>query len=171
MTVNRRTLFRKMLSPDAAQSIVDVPVRPPGAVSESLFLSACTRCGDCVRACPEQVIVAGDGGYVEMSFLQSGCTACGQCIEACPTSALTTANNPRIAGKAFISDACLPKQQVSCQSCRDICDQSAIGFDFLSATPVPNVDDEACNGCGFCVAVCPVDSIHIESQPELRGTI
>ncbi|MGE5611250.1 MAG: hypothetical protein ACM359_18520, partial [Bacillota bacterium] len=31
-------------------------LRPPGAVSEQMFGSMCTRCGDCVRACPAQCI-------------------------------------------------------------------------------------------------------------------
>ncbi|TCS40133.1 ferredoxin-type protein NapF [Reinekea marinisedimentorum] len=171
MTVNRRTLFRKLLSPDNAQAIADVPVRPPGAVSERAFIEACTRCGDCINACPEQVIVAGDGGYVEMNFRQTGCTSCGRCIEACSAGVLRPLNSQRIAGSAHISGSCLPKHQVSCQSCRDICDQSAIRFDFSTATPAPEADIEACNGCGFCVAVCPVGSIHIQSQPELRGTL
>src|SRR2546422_4692802 len=27
-------------------------LRPPGAVDETLFLDRCTRCGDCLPACP-----------------------------------------------------------------------------------------------------------------------
>jgi len=31
-------------------------VRPPGALPEADFLSACTRCDDCIKACPHLVI-------------------------------------------------------------------------------------------------------------------
>src|SRR5687768_8427901 len=39
-------------------------VRPPGALPEVGFLAACTRCGECVRACPPHAIVtaSADGG-------------------------------------------------------------------------------------------------------------
>lgn len=38
-------------------------LRPPGALAEPAFLDACTRCGDCIRACPAQCItVRGDEG-------------------------------------------------------------------------------------------------------------
>lgn len=31
-------------------------LRPPGAIDEAAFLLACTRCGDCAKACPTGVI-------------------------------------------------------------------------------------------------------------------
>ena len=27
-------------------------IRPPGAVEESVFLSRCTRCNECIKVCP-----------------------------------------------------------------------------------------------------------------------
>ena len=32
-------------------------LRPPGALPEMAFLAACTRCGDCGKACPVLAIV------------------------------------------------------------------------------------------------------------------
>src|SRR5712692_5474906 len=32
-------------------------LRPPGAVDEELFLDRCTRCGDCLPACPRVIYV------------------------------------------------------------------------------------------------------------------
>ena len=44
--LNRRNLLRGAASRGA------VPLRPPGALGEADFLAACTRCGQCVAACP-----------------------------------------------------------------------------------------------------------------------
>src|SRR6266545_3876887 len=37
-------------------------LRPPGAVAEELFLDRCTRCGDCLPACPYGSAHGGGGG-------------------------------------------------------------------------------------------------------------
>lgn len=43
----------------------DHVLRPPGALAEALFVQTCSRCGECVKACPASCIVmdrvAGDG--------------------------------------------------------------------------------------------------------------
>ena len=33
-----------------------VALRPPGALPENEFLAACTRCGQCVQACPYDML-------------------------------------------------------------------------------------------------------------------
>ena len=32
-------------------------LRPPGAVDEAVFLERCTKCSDCIEACPHDAIV------------------------------------------------------------------------------------------------------------------
>jgi len=39
-----------------------VALRPPGALAEADFLSACLRCGLCVRDCPYHTLTLSDGG-------------------------------------------------------------------------------------------------------------
>ncbi len=43
----------------------------------------CTKCGECVRACPRDAI-HGDGAHVD----RSRCDLCGLCTQACPNGAL-----------------------------------------------------------------------------------
>ncbi len=73
-------------------------VRPPGALPEAAFLDRCTKCGQCMRVCPTNVIQpaglqAGLEGLwtpvlnfrVGTSGCQLICVACGQ---VCPTAAI-----------------------------------------------------------------------------------
>jgi MauM/NapG family ferredoxin protein len=71
-------------------------IRPPGALNEAEFLSRCIRCGECVRACPNDAlqlafteaglmglwspVVTPKIGYCEPS--------CVLCSEVCPTGAI-----------------------------------------------------------------------------------
>jgi ferredoxin-type protein NapF len=68
---------------------------------------------------------------------------------------------------ATISVACLARQGVACQSCRDACPQDAIRFRPRAGGPfLPEVDDALCNGCGACVAPCPVGSVAVAARQK-----
>lgn len=73
-------------------------IRPPGALSEDEFLKRCIKCGQCMRACPTNVIQPGGiqpglenlwtpvlNNRIGSSGCQLNCVACGQ---VCPTSAI-----------------------------------------------------------------------------------
>ena len=62
--------------------------RPPGAAREN-FHDLCTRCGDCVSVCPEEVLAMDDAGLPVFQPQQGGCTFCGDCADACKTDALS----------------------------------------------------------------------------------
>jgi ferredoxin-type protein NapG len=73
-------------------------LRPPGALDERDFLSACIKCGQCVQVCPVEALVVADlvdGFGVGAPYIEARDQACdfscdvGQCILACPTGALT----------------------------------------------------------------------------------
>ena len=75
-----------------------VRLRPPGALTEQKFLSACIKCGQCVQVCPVKAIELadlGDGVGIGAPYINSRAQACDfscdglQCVLACPTGALT----------------------------------------------------------------------------------
>ncbi|MBI2241075.1 MAG: 4Fe-4S binding protein, partial [Magnetospirillum gryphiswaldense] len=57
-------LVAALLAVPARRRAEAVALRPPGAISDADFLSACVRCGLCVRDCPYDTLSlaeAGDG--------------------------------------------------------------------------------------------------------------
>jgi ferredoxin len=49
----------------------------------------CTRCGACVKACPDRVLTLQDGRPASGPGEFLGCIACGHCICVCPTGSIT----------------------------------------------------------------------------------
>ena len=84
-------------------------LRPPGAIAETDFLEACTRCGDCARACPHDAIREAPARMREAErtpFIdphRSPCLMCEElpCIAACETGALRS-EAPAALGSARI---------------------------------------------------------------------
>ena len=140
-----------------------VEIRPPWALPETSFTDTCTRCNDCAGACPEQIIVSGDGGFPTIDFKRGECTFCGDCVAACQPNALVRADGqPAWSYKALIGPSCLPARGVECRSCEDFCTARAIRFSpRLGGGPIPEVETEKCTGCGACIAPCPVNAIAI----------
>jgi ferredoxin-type protein NapF len=138
------------------------PLRPPWALADdAAFTQACTRCGDCTKACPQQVLHSGDGGYPEIRFDVRGCTLCGDCVRVCRPAALQSlVGRPPWTLRASIQGACLALRRVECRVCGDACDAQAIGFrPQIDGVALPQVDGDRCTGCGACVAPCPVGAV------------
>ncbi len=162
MDPRRRSFLRGQVGA-ANGAAMRAPPRPPWAIAEAAFAQACTRCGDCVKACPQQVLVVGDGGYPQISFEKRGCTFCGDCVRACATPALSrTMTETPWSLKATIGTACLAAQRVECRVCGERCEAQAIRFrPRLGGVAQPVLDANACTGCGDCVAPCPVGAITV----------
>ncbi|WP_298502938.1 4Fe-4S binding protein, partial [uncultured Methanobrevibacter sp.] len=47
--------------------------------------SKCDQCGDCIEACPYDMIHKTENPKLPIAGF---CTLCGQCLEACPEDAL-----------------------------------------------------------------------------------
>ncbi len=140
-------------------------IRPPGAAPWQSFLEACTRCTDCATACPEQIIAFDADGLPVVDPQAGACTFCGACTEACPTEALT-AGRPW-PWTAKVADTCLSMNGVQCRACEDHCDDRAIRFRLaLAGKATPEIDLEACTGCGACVDPCPVNAIALTRAPH-----
>jgi ferredoxin-type protein NapF len=153
---SRRGFLRGRPSPKAE-------IRPPWALAEALFINHCTRCNDCLPACPQHIVIAGDGGYPTVDFSRNECTFCGECTKACrPQALMRHDDQPPWTIKALISDLCLARKGVECRICGDFCDVRAIRFTpRLGGTALPEITLETCNGCGACVAPCPTGAIAI----------
>jgi len=71
-------------------------LRPPGALDEGYFLSRCIRCGECMKACPNNALhpawnEAGvEGLWTPVMIPRIGyCeTSCVLCSQVCPTGAI-----------------------------------------------------------------------------------
>lgn len=154
MDVSRRNLLfgRRPTAPTAP--------RPPWASTD--FAQRCTRCNDCVSACPTQIIKIGDAGFPSINFSAGECTFCGDCVTACSNQALvkTTAAPWQINAK--IADSCLAERGVECRICGEVCDEHAIRFEFaIGKVARPLVNSDHCTGCGACVAPCPSQSLSL----------
>ena len=103
---SRRGFFRGRPHPRAE-------IRPPWALDEAAFIDACTHCNDCLGACPEHIVVAGDGGFPTIDFRRGECTFCGDCASACKTGALqrSEGRQPWLL-KAKIGPVCLPPKSL-----------------------------------------------------------
>ena len=138
-------------------------LRPPWALAENDFLNACTRCGECVKACPTKVIVEHDGGYPAIDFSAGECNFCSDCAAACKTGALRR-REEKVPWTALASfgEQCLAQRRIECRICGDQCEVGAIRFPLRAGgIAIPVLDSAHCTGCGACVAPCPAGAVTV----------
>lgn len=151
---NKRSLFR-------AKKAISTEHALPWIISADQFLDNCTQCGDCLSACPEQIIVKGDGGFPAINFDLGECDFCGKCALACEAPIFKELSETPWQKKALIDDACFANQQIYCRSCAESCESQALTFQ-IGISAVPQIDNELCTGCGACVAPCPANAIEVK---------
>lgn len=137
-------------------------LRPPGAVGEAIFLERCTKCSDCIKACPHESIVIHQDGTPVIYPDQMPCYLCDDtpCIAACATEALlpvASVNEARM-GVAVINHRLCTAGQ-GCHACVSKCPTDALTMDFDAQRLVVAV--ERCVGCGMCEHVCRTVNDHI----------
>lgn len=138
-------------------------LRPPGAVEEPTFLERCTKCHDCVKACPPHAILAHPTDGTPVLYAdQSPCLLCEDfpCVAACGTDALVPVEYRREVrmGIAAISHRLCTAGQ-GCHACVSRCPTAALAMDFESLRL--SVVTEACVGCGMCEMVCKTVNDHV----------
>jgi ferredoxin-type protein NapF len=153
---------------------VPPPLRPPGALEDVEFAGMCLRCGNCIRACPANIIRPdllehGLAGFLapvvrfDGDYCREDCT---RCAAVCPSGALRplrlTDKPTVLMGVARVNlDLCVLLDNRECWACRNYCPYDAVSFvwsdDVYTLTPV--VDADKCPGCGACELACP-------TQPE-----
>ena len=138
-------------------------LRPPGAVEERLFLERCTKCHDCVKACPPHAIVAHPNDGTPVLYAdQSPCLLCEDfpCVTACGADALVPVEDrSRVhMGLATVSHRLCTAGQ-GCHACVSKCPTDALAMDFESLRL--SVVSEACVGCGMCEMICKTVNDHV----------
>ena len=164
MQLSRRAFLRARSLPQ------DKSFRPPWAVEESRFLKQCSRCLECVTACPTGLLIKGEGGFPEANFTPghavAGCTFCGDCVLVCQPKVLCREVERSVPWRlqAIFGAQCLTQQGVVCRTCGESCEVGAIRFSpRLGGVAQPQLSAEACTGCGACLADCPTHAIRIDS--------
>lgn len=67
---------------------------------------------------------------------------------------------------ARIGPGCLARRDVLCRACGEACATGAIAFPpALGRAPLPRIDDDACTGCGECLATCPAAALMLRQRP------
>ncbi len=153
-------------------------LRPPGSLSEQQFLQACTRCDECIHACPKDAIIRVPK---KMGFLIMGtpyidpkknpCVMCEDlpCIPACPDGALTP--------KASIFDVKMGYAILDKNKCQaygiTFCQQCVIDCPIPGAISQkdekPIFHKDICTGCGVCMLSCSTVNIPvaIKIKPQM----
>lgn len=163
-------------------------IRPPGAGGEGDFLSACVRCGLCVRDCPYDTLkLAGWADEVAtgtpyFTAREVPCEMCDDipCVAACPTGALDpklkVIDDARMGVAALVGrESCLNLLGLRCDVCYRVCPliDKAITLTRTAnqrtgkhAVFEPTVHAEACTGCGKCEKACVLPDAAIRVLPR-----
>jgi len=165
---------------DAVDKITKrVPLlRPPGAISEQQFLQACTRCDDCIHACPKDAIqkVPKKLGFLIMGtpYIDPKtipCVMCDDlpCISACADGALLPAQSKFDVNMGYAildKNKCQAYGETFCQQCVIDCPIPG-AIDQVNDRPV--INKNTCTGCGVCVLSCSTVNIPvaIKIKPQM----
>ncbi|MCA9545341.1 MAG: ferredoxin-type protein NapG [Myxococcales bacterium] len=161
-------------------------LRPPGALPEARFQAACIKCGQCVTACPYDILRLADlgedvpVGTPTFDPRQGPCALCPDlpCVKACPTGALdptlTVAEEARMGRAVLDPHSCLAFNGLRCEACYRACplidEAIRLAYRHQARTGVhaffePVVNPDACTGCGQCERACPTDVASIQVFP------
>lgn len=103
----------------------------------------CTKCGECLSACPHNAI---NNAYVEID--QEKCTQCGKCFEACTHGEIEKSGNSNIDKSHIERLSC-----TNCGECINTCPEGAIYLE-QAGDFSPEIDNDTCTACGNCFDIC-----------------
>ena len=166
-------------------------LRPPGSHDDTVFKKHCTKCGDCIQACPHTTLKIDQDGIIAEGFpyfeaREKPCYMCEDtpCISSCTTDALgreQIINDEPVSqvfnmGLAIVdNESCLAYEGVSCDVCYQACPlkdaalsmrRNATTVESESPLLIPVVSKEYCTGCGQCEYACVVENSAIYTLPQ-----
>jgi ferredoxin-type protein NapG len=184
--VDRRDFFKNSLNKAAETAVEHVDkvakqkvnwFRPPYALPELDFLLACTRCGECVKACLEDALflLSGKQGVQALNtpaldLNSQCCLLCDDwpCLQACEPKALQKPDERQpleklepIATAHINTDACIPYSGMECGACNISCPIDGALF-WVKTRPF--IDLNKCVGCGQCRQACIFDPKAIDMK-------
>ncbi|WP_456456926.1 4Fe-4S dicluster domain-containing protein [Thermovibrio sp.] len=181
----KRRGFFKLLAKSLAQAAAEFTyeatkpdkkyVRPPGSGEEEEFLKLCTKCHQCVKACPTGVIdlvkdmhpIVFETPY--MNFKNNYCEKCYLCVDTCESGALSRENLKKYKLVAkLVKDRCVAFQDIFCQSCYWSCPKMDKAITLKDFT-YPEFHQQECIGCGRCIHACPTEPKSIEMVKVRNG--
>lgn len=148
-----------------------IPVlRPPGAIHESAFLAGCTRCNECINACPYDAIVHAPARMREAAGTpmidpdRQACMMCADlpCVSACEPDVLSRLVTVAMGTAKVVAQTCLAHQGTTCTACSEQC---PVPDAIEVVNGKPTVQEEVCTGCGVCRYVCPAPENAILLMP------
>ncbi len=159
-------------APDQKRGTIPVH-RPPRALPEPEFLDACTRCGDCIEACPHDAIkLAGPRfrnaeGTPRIDASSQPCEMCEDtpCVTACEPDALVDVMSLSMGDAEIQTHDCLAHQGSFCTTCKERCPMPGA---IKVRDGKPTIRAAACTGCGICHYVCPAPTNAVRIFPRGR---
>ncbi len=163
-------------------------IRPPFAINEIDFLIKCTRCHDCIEACPHETVFALSArlgieivSTPALDLTNGACHLCEDwpCVVACQPDALKIPEQevaddeteeeqyesppqPHLAEVSIDPDICLPYMGPECGVCGSVCPvPGALIWDMSK----PQTDTEICTGCALCRQSCITEPKAITITP------
>lgn len=165
------------------KSVRNIPILPPGSISETNMKQRCSACQLCVSVCPNNVLRPSENLLTfmqpEMSFERGYCRPeCTKCSEVCPSGAIrpiTKAQKSSLQigqAKLILQNCMVLKDNINCNNCERHCPTKAIQMvqsdpDVKESRKIPVINGERCIGCGACETLCPArpfSAIYVEGQ-------
>lgn len=145
------------------------PLRPPWALEEFEFTETCTRCGECIKQCEEQILVEARGKFPVVDFRRGECTFCEACVNCCEPKALKIESEEERESpwslEIRVNHDCVAQKGVVCQVCGDQCLERVFRFrPRIGGAVQMEMEMDKCTGCGACIAPCPVNALTIHHK-------